>query len=264
VNCKQLETGGLCLENRVPGEVRDCRQIAEIRERLAADGIVLVDGLVDSGAVAELGKALGDTFHHRDSEASGITRIRSRGDCHGTDLQGFSDHELLPHTDRSPAEEPPDYVLMAAVVQPSEGGDSIFVDGKQLFAWLSANDPALLANLTRPQSAIFSDGDGFHRGAMFERYSDGSYLLRFRADDLGYFAMPIATRVRSLMAGIDACAIRTRLNPGQGVVVNNYRWLHGRTSFSGEREILRLLIKRGPAMAEISRFRGFYPDGCLS
>jgi alpha-ketoglutarate-dependent taurine dioxygenase len=33
-----------------------------------------------------------------------------------------------------------------------------------------------------------------------------------------------------------------KLSAGEGYVINNRRWLHGRKEFSGEREFLRLLL----------------------
>jgi hypothetical protein len=235
----------------------DAIALDEIHARLSSDGVAFVGGLQQEATFMAVGKSLGTIFHHRDSDPSGITRLKARILDGGiSDLRGFSSQELLPHTDRSTAEAPPDYVFMAAVLQPAKGGDSVLVDGARLHAWIAAHDPILLSHLKEPNSVIFADGNCVRVGSIFTETPDGYVQLRFRADQLGYFGAPLAARLDVLCSGIEECAVRAKLQPGQGVIVDNYRWLHGRTAFVGERELWRLLIDR-VAAAEAAHQRGF-------
>ncbi|WP_369797512.1 TauD/TfdA family dioxygenase [Nocardia sp. CNY236] len=57
-----------------------------------------------------------------------------------------------------------------------------------------------------------------------------------------------------LAEAIDRHAIRFTLEPGDGYVLHNHRWLHGRTAFTGDRVMYRLSLDPHPEFAIRSGF----------
>ena len=238
--------------------VLDRRDIGGLRARLARYGIGFVAGICDPKAAISLARSLGEIHQHPDADQSGITRIHARVTPAGAlDANGFTRKALLPHTDRSAIDNPPDYVFMVSVKRAPIGGYLILTDGEALFMRLRGSDPALLHSLCQPDAAVFSDGNHRHAGSVFERELNGDTCLRFRADNLAQFGCAIAGRLGVLMQYIEECTFRRELKSGEAVILNNHRWLHGRTAFSGNREIWRILIDRGPEMLQLQRIRGF-------
>ncbi len=65
-------------------------------------------------------------------------------------------------------------------------------------------------------------------------------IVRLRLDDLAQFS-PQATRaLPALRATISRHAITFALAAGQGYVLDNHRWLHGRRAYTGHRVIYRV------------------------
>ncbi len=56
---------------------------------------------------------------------------------------------------------------------------------------------------------------------------------------------------------VEAMTVAVRLEPGQGYLVDNHWWLHGRTRFEGPREIIRILADIDPAASGGDRSCGF-------
>jgi hypothetical protein len=123
------------------------------------------------------------------------------------------------------------------------GGDSVLVDGYEIRAVLASRFPEALRELSRPASVVFGGGDAFHAGAIFED-GPGGIHIRFRYDNLAYFSPPLIPLMPSFLSLLDERAFSFRLGAGQGYIVDNRRWLHGRTAFSGPREMHRLLVRR--------------------
>jgi len=69
----------------------------------------------------------------------------------------------------------------------------------------------------------------------------GRVRLRLRLDDLARFSPDAACAVPALRTVISAHATTLHLGPGEGVLLCNTRWLHGRESYAGRRVMLRVL-----------------------
>jgi alpha-ketoglutarate-dependent taurine dioxygenase len=65
--------------------------------------------------------------------------------------------------------------------------------------------------------------------------------MRFRHDDLARFSPAVISILPQLLELIHARTRRFTLNPGQGYILQNGRWLHGRTAFVGRRQMYRVL-----------------------
>lgn len=72
-------------------------------------------------------------------------------------------------------------------------------------------------------------------------FFDGN-KIRCRFDDGISFSHSLAEQLPQLRQHLARLQIRIGFNEGEGYILDNHWWLHGRDSFSGDREILRLLI----------------------
>jgi hypothetical protein len=219
---------------RTPGgEVRFVRQLAE-------RGFATFDSVGDRDSLLELARPFVDIVRHRDSDPDGVTIISGHDKDLPNGFAGFSRTELLPHSEGSSLPWPPALLLLVCVAAADAGGESSVLDAKALYEALAVEDPGALRALATPGSACFGDGAG-HLGSVFEEVGTGRIGVRLRLDNLGRFS-PDATdalsKLRSLMHGF---RVEFRMNAGQGFALQNGRWLHGRTSFAGHREMLRIL-----------------------
>jgi hypothetical protein len=89
---------------------------------------------------------------------------------------------------------------------------------------------------------IFGFGRGRYAGSVFEHITRNRLMCRFRADGAGFADVRIGTSMQILMDLLERFCVKLKLETGQGYVVNNGRWLHGRSAFVGHREFLRVLV----------------------
>lgn len=71
--------------------------------------------------------------------------------------------------------------------------------------------------------------------------------IRFRQDDLARFSPGVTAVLPELLEVIRTRTVRFKLRAGQGYVLQNGRWLHGRTGFTGRRRMHRILGEPYPA-----------------
>lgn len=147
--------------------------------------------------------------------------------------------ELFFHTDRSGWDSPPDLLITMLKVKSETGGETMLVDGQQVIDYIKAHNEDLYDLVTDSKYSSFRADDGsFHPRPM---YSQSSNILRFRFDDGIQLSASLIDRFTELRLILYEHAHAISLEPGQSYVVNNHRFLHGRTSFTGSRELLRVL-----------------------
>jgi hypothetical protein len=185
-----------------------------------------------------------------------VTTIAQRSaPAYGTSIEGFTDRELWPHTEGSAVDRPP-RVLMLACVRPAPiGGCSHLMDGRDLYDEIVRTDPTMLAAVSAPRSAYFGGASG-HLGAIFTPAGQGRVTVRLRLDELARFSPTVTPHVHTLRAMVRDLAIATDLRDGDGYVLLNDRWLHGRSRFIGHRVMLRIL---GDPLAHHQLPSGFQP-----
>jgi TfdA family taurine catabolism dioxygenase TauD len=237
--------------------------------RLAQRGVATFDRVEGSSALLRLARSLGDIVPHRDSDPRGVTTLQpTESDSsprHG--YLGFSSRELFPHTDGSSIASPPPLVMFACSQPAPQGGHTMLVDARALWQRLTVTVPGILEELSRPLSVRFGDEQA-HVGSIFEGVEgdlpplDGTRRLcvRFRWDGLAQFAPSTTTALPSLLDLIRETAVSFGLARGQGYVVQNGRWLHGRTAYAGFRRVHRVLVRphREGRTGDIIHF-GFEP-----
>jgi hypothetical protein len=214
-------------------------------ERFRSSGFVLVEGLdvADNRDLIALGGALGEMEVRRGVgvEDTYVRRVEF--------LPQFADDTVFDddtanfksgHTDGW-GRRPPDLVLLCCVRPSAAGGSSRLLHVREIVDALAPRD---VATLRRP---LFPSGAGripillgTERDPRIQLYIEG---CRFYADRLG---LPLSAEAASALERLDAviaCLSQRfpiRLAPGQCLVIDNTRCLHGRAGFPrGCRRLLR-------------------------
>lgn len=225
-----------------------------ITASLATQGVAIFSGVRDRAALLRLGRALMRVRTHRDSDADGVTVIEQRITHPSSgNLAGFTDRELSPHTDGSAVAEPARVLMLACIRRPDAGGRIVLVDGRNLYHDIAAADPAMLEALCTPRSVYFGGAAG-HLAAVFEETADSTMTVRLRFDELIRYAPAVANYQNTLRDIVRRNEIIVDLAVNDGYILLNDWWLHGRTSFTGNRMMLRLI---GDLATNVSRPAGF-------
>ncbi|GAA2666564.1 hypothetical protein GCM10010400_28940 [Streptomyces aculeolatus] len=212
-----------------------------IAERLRARGLVALGGLTTRGAVLDLARRLMTITAHRDSDPDGLTALHpSPLRAGGPGSAGFGSGELAVHTEGSSTPRPPRLMLLACARPAISGGQCVLVDGREAYEHLSKCDARAAASLARPRTAFFGSGDG-HLGQVITVTGSGRVRIRMRQDDLVRFSPLIQPHLEQWKTALDTHRHVLRLGTGQGYVLDNHRWLHGRRPFRGPRQCWRAL-----------------------
>ncbi len=83
---------------------------------------------------------------------------------------------------------------------------------------------------------------------MFQRRTDGRWKLRLRQDALARFSPDVQPHLPFLREALHRHTRTVRLCPGQALLVDNHRILHGRHAFTGKRLFLRALGEPHPRL----------------
>ncbi|WP_395297214.1 TauD/TfdA family dioxygenase [Kitasatospora hibisci] len=194
------------------------------------------------------GRLMSSLWQHRDADPDGLTVIRDTGRHTGRPgFAGLGRGPLALHTECAQQPDPPRLILLACARAGDEGGASLLVDGQAVLAELAGHHPTALEALSADRAAYFGGSSG-HFAPVLQQLPDGRWRLRLRQDDLARFSPDAEAHMPALRQAIDRNTHRLRLAPGQGLVLDNHRLLHGRTAFLGERLILRALGEPHPAL----------------
>lgn len=178
---------------------------------------------------------------HRDADPDGLTVIRDTGRHAGrVGLIGLGRGGLGLHTESAQQPRPPRLLLLACARAGDSGGESLLVDGRAVLAELAAFHPAALEALAAQRAAFFGGADGRFTPVL-EQLPGGRWRLQLRQDSSPGSHAAAEVHLPALRLVIDRHASRLRLAAGQGILLDNHRFLHGRTAFRGERLLLRAL-----------------------
>ncbi len=156
----------------------------------------------------------------------------------------YTDLKLNCHTDLPYWEVPPGYQFLHCLTNEAEGGQSVLVDGFRVAEELRKTDPELFDLLIQvPLDFHFRDpeNDIRYRAPAITLGPDGSVVeVRFSIAVMGTLDVP-GHLMRSVYRAHRRFAellrdprfeVRFRLNPGDMMVFDNRRVLHGRTAFN--------------------------------
>jgi alpha-ketoglutarate-dependent taurine dioxygenase len=215
-------------------------QLAALTAMLREHGIATFDGITDRVQLASLASGIMDPRSHRDADPDNITSIRPDNTLEQLPAgAGFSRAAVPPHTEGSSLPVPP-RLLMLACAQPAPiGGATLVVDGAALYQHFIEAAPESAATLSRPGVARFGS-TGF-AAAIFDHVEHDRVAVRYRDDalvDLARSDRPAWDRLRT---AVGEHQHRFTLGQGQGIILDNTRWLHGREAFAGDRLLHRLV-----------------------
>lgn len=220
-------------------DTRDPGQQALAAVQLREHGLVTFGGIRDRAELQVIAARFMTIRPHRDSGPDGVTVIASTGK-QTAGYAAFTDRELVPHTDGSGVADPPGLLLLLCLRPATAGGSTVLADGAEVAAALARAHPAALPALSSPQAAIFGGSNGY-RGPIIAPGGPGRCSIRFRSDELARFSDSIVDVLPLLTASITKHVETIQLHAGEGILLSNTRWLHGRTRYTGQRVMLRIL-----------------------
>jgi gamma-butyrobetaine dioxygenase len=221
------------------------RYLADPEHRHSCLSAVLTQGVVvlhdvpcEPGAVLAAAKSLG---YVRETNYGRLFEVRAEP---APANLAFTRLPIAPHTDNPYRDPVPTVQLLHCLRGAAGGGDSTFTDGFRAAAVLRRQDPAAFACLTStPVTFAYSDTATVLRasGPMIGLDPRGRIRqIRFNGRSLTPVRLP-AAQARAFYAAYRAFAERTAdpeamvtasLSPGDCVIVDNTRILHGRTGFT--------------------------------
>ena len=228
-------------------DLSEPESFAKVSEQLLEKGLVTFRDMRTPDELLALARKLGQVYRHRDADASGLTRIvplEQIGNQSG--YKGFTYQELFFHTERSGIEHPPELFLILSTQPAHIGGELLLVDAKEIYRHLQSDFPEELVKLCTNDSVIFGGGESPFRGSVFMRHQNGNMYIRFRYDELGFFSTALMPLLPHLVDLLQKYSFSHKLVAGEGLVLNNGRWLHARKSFEGTREMYRVLVNTEP------------------
>ncbi|GGK72776.1 iron-containing alcohol dehydrogenase [Mangrovihabitans endophyticus] len=213
--------------------------VPDLEERIKASDGLLTFECGDEEAVLRAARSVGEVMLHPDSDARGVTPIRL---TEGRTDVGLTTGELMAHTDRPATENPPRYLFLWCKRGSDDGGETVAYRGRDVVRYLEEHDPDTLTAVTSSQAAIFRTAQYEHVGPII-RIEDGEVVsVRLRFDRLIHFSWEVARNLPAFLVALESVARRFALQPGQGYILDNLTWFHGRTSYTGDREVSRIMV----------------------
>ncbi len=168
----------------------------------------------------------------------------------------YTNHELRPHTDGTYSNDAPGLQLLHCLAFDGTGGESTMVDGFRVAAQLRVAEPELYEVLSTVAVAGQYIGDGVHLRAsrpVLRHSADGVLSqVSFNNADRAPFTLPHDEMVRfyDALRAFEQRANDERLQwrranpPGEAMVFDNWRMLHGRLGYTGHRHLCGCYVNR--------------------
>jgi hypothetical protein len=220
-------------------DILDLAQQPRVIALLRDHGLVTFTGITERSTLASVARRLMSIRPHRDAGPDGVTVITDTGTA-DPGYVAFTGAELIPHTDGTSLPDPPGLLLLTCQQPASHGGNTLLADAASITATLAGQHPAALQALSAPRAAYFGAAGGY-LGPVCEPAGPGRTRIRLRLDDLAMFSADATPLIPLLRAVIAQHQQTVHLNAGQGLLVSNSRWLHGRDRYTGPRILLRIL-----------------------
>ncbi|ALM52446.1 TauD/TfdA family dioxygenase [Halomonas huangheensis] len=176
----------------------------------------------------------------RQTNWGGIADVRSVADAYDLTM---TQRGLEPHTDNPYRDPIPGFIWLHCLTNAADGGDSTLVDGFEAARRLRVEDPQAFDCLTRvrPDFRYHDDGTRLDSSGPLIETDGNNKVVRVRYNNRTerVAALP-SEQLRDYYAArqsfyrlitSDELTLKLKLNPGQMLIMDNYRLLHGRTSF---------------------------------
>ncbi len=248
-----------------PEVVADEAGLRRLLHTLEAWGFAVLTGTPPKlDSVADLARGIG---YVRETIFGGLWEFEAneaRADS------AYTPGNLRPHTDATYSHDAPGLQVLLCLDYRAEGGDSVLVDGLEIGRRLAAESPAEYASLGRIPIPGQYLGDGVHLLAerpVFRHGRDGRILqvsfnnydrAPFRLPDAEMTALYLAIAAFDRRANDPALQWRRGLRPGDLLIFDNWRILHARDAYRGERRMAGCYLNREDFE---SRLRLLHRDG---
>ncbi|SDM53112.1 gamma-butyrobetaine dioxygenase [Franzmannia pantelleriensis] len=207
-------------------------------DALQRDGFVMVSGVPgEADGMRPLIDRIGPL---RRTNWGGIADVKSVANAYDLTM---TQRGLEPHTDNPYRDPIPGYIWLHCLTNAAEGGDSTLADGFMAARLLRERDPEAFDCLSRVRPGFRYRDDTTHlesEGPLIEldsqgepmrvRYSNRTERVPALAPDVldAYFAARRA--FHELITG-EELTLHLKLDPGQMLIIDNYRLLHGRRAY---------------------------------
>ncbi|WP_367132806.1 MULTISPECIES: TauD/TfdA family dioxygenase [Streptomyces] len=212
--------------------------VEAIADRQWRAGLMTVTGLTSAAAVAEFAARVMDTSAYQGSGPYGLHGIcDTRKDAHRADGAVLTRAPLDLHTCGAALREPPRLVLVACIHKASTGGATLLTDGRAVFDDLVRERPDAAHALSLPGAALFGRGPDAFAAPVLQVLADQRRIVRLRQDGLIRWPEHTQPHVPALRSRLTHYQRAIKLRPGEGFLLDNSRWLHGRTAFTGRNRL---------------------------
>ena len=236
---------------------------------IARLGFVRIGGIgTDDDGLARLTDIIGPM---RQTNFGTIADVKSIANAYDLSMTGRA---LEPHVDNPYRLPGPGYIFLHCLKNEAKGGDSIIIDGFNVAKRVQARDPLAyqvlvdtVVNFHYANEVAILD----HYGALIELDPLGDlFRVRFhnRADQVPAYTPDVlewyysARRIIAEEVWSPANTLQFKLEPGQVLVVDNYRLFHGRTEIdlaTGDRHLRQCYMDRDIVSSCQKRLRRTVP-----
>ncbi len=163
-----------------------------------------------------------------------------------TDQLGYTDAAIQLHTDQPFLDHPPRYQLLQGIRSADAGGENLLADARAAFRYLEATDAQAAELLASVPVRFHRKQRDFERlvvAPLVSRRGDDDFKIRCSYFTLAPHALPFALVAEYYRAHDRFIRllrdprhhVRVKLEPGDWLIYDNHRTLHGRTGFTGAR-----------------------------
>ena len=211
---------------------------------------VVTNCKTEIGSVENIAKKIG---YVRNSIFGGLWSFESNEDKADS---AYTQEELRPHTDATYSNDAPGLQLLLCCKYKAKGGHSIMVDGFKIAEIIKKESKEIFEILSTINVKGNYIGDGVFLEAERPIFNLNSSKELFQVSFNNYDRAPFrfekeltikfyeAIRKFDLMANSREFQWRHILKPGELLIFNNWRVLHGRGSFEGTRKISGCYINK--------------------
>ncbi len=223
----------------------------EFLEKLYKFGFVVIQNCkTEMSSVEKIANKIG---YVRESIFGGLWSFESNNDMADS---AYTQDELRPHTDSTYSNDAPGLQLLLCCHYEATGGESIMVDGFKIAEKIYKENKDLYTLLSEIEVTGQYIGDGVFLEAkrpIFKLNSNKELVqvsfnnydrAAFRMDDEKTLKFYDAIREFDLIANNREYQWRHILKPGELLIFNNWRILHGRGSFKGDRKMSGCYINK--------------------
>ena len=224
---------------------------AEFLKKIAEYGFVLVKNCpCEQASVASVVDNIG---YIRETIFGGLWEFEANETMADT---AYTPKELRPHTDSTYSLDAPGLQILLCLDYDAVGGESVIVDGFRVAHQLLQDDSPLYSALSEIEVTGVYKGDGSNLQASrpILRHDSAGRLIQLTFNNYDRAPMRLVEpQMTQLYSGIryldrlfnsSTFQWRHQLKPGEMLVFDNWRLLHGRGAFQGKRKMAGAYINR--------------------